>query len=296
MKHVRLFKTLLICFSVLFLLIYGGRIIYELNTPARGPGYGASPNATIDYAGSALSPSSLNVNYASERVYFTADTGAEQFIEQKYEKTADISTLSTDFDADSTKVYKIIDDNGALIQQENKSGLEGKRSMNLIIGVKPDNFEKVADQISKIGEIQSTNTTKTDRTAQYRQMIADRGKLEATKESYIALRSKGGSIYEMLQLEQSIIEIEGQILNQNVSLGDFSDENSLCTVNFSIAEKAAPKNNGRSFSAVLWSALMWSCLCYLAVMLFIALVFLSAMAVLFMTSFGKKWVKKLFSE
>lgn len=52
----------------------------------------------------------------------------------------------------------------------------------------------------------------------------------------IGLKDKGGKIEEFMQLENRILEIEQQLQELGVSLGNFDDENEFCTVKVALSE------------------------------------------------------------
>jgi len=79
----------------------------------------------------------------------------------------------------------------------------------------------------------------------------------------IELKSKGGKIDEFMQLENRILEIEQQLQDLGVSLGDFDDENEFCTVQFSLNEG---KEIEISFIHRLKVALEWTIKFYLRLM------------------------------
>ena len=73
----------------------------------------------------------------------------------------------------------------------------------------------------------SVTTQKTDKTYEYRQMLALKSEMEKRLENYISLRGRSGSIQEMLSLEDKIIEVESLLLKQAVDLGEYSDDNAF---------------------------------------------------------------------
>ncbi len=108
----------------------------------------------------------------------------------------------------------------------------------------------------------SINTVKTDRTADFRALEAKRLSLEKTRDGLAALRSAGAALSDRIALESRILEIEGQIQELGVSLGDFSELNSFCTVDITLREieKADPFAR---VAAALFSALSWTVPVYL---------------------------------
>jgi len=213
-------------------------------------------------------------NYASMK-YKVGASQASLRIDQKYEKIADIKTYSTAFDADETAVRdKVIAFDG-LIQFENKSGNSGYRQLDLVIGVPPEHFDSIYQNLVKIGNVQAKQITKTDKTNEYKELNAKKASLEKIRESLINLKEKGGKIEEFMQLENRILEIEQQLQELGVSLGNFDDENEFCTVKVTLSE-------GRELHIGLMQrlkvALEWTVKYYL--MLMVGLCFMSLCAYL----------------
>ncbi len=174
-------------------------------------------------------------NYAS--IKYKQNTGQIPVsIDQKYEKIADINTISTKFDVEEKQIRTQIKSFDGLIQFENKSGNKGYRKLNLTVGIPPENFDSIYADIIKIGTIQSKQITKTDKTNEYKELNAKKTSLEKIRASLIDLKSKGGRIDEYMQLENRILEIEQQLQGLGVSLGNFDDENEFCTVKILLSE------------------------------------------------------------
>ena len=189
-------------------------------------------------------------------------------MDQKYEKIADIKSATTHFDREETQIRKKIKDFNGLIQFENKNGNTGYRNLSLIIGVPPANFDSIYDQLITIGTIQAKQITKKDKTNEYKELNAKKLSLEKIRASLIALKSEGGRIEEYMQLENRILEIEQQLQELGVSLGNFDAENEFCTVKFSLSEIQIKQS---SLLERLESAFLWTIATYLKLILILTL-------------------------
>lgn len=90
--------------------------------------------------------------------------------------------------------------------------------------------------LTTIGNIEAKQITKKDKTNEYKELNARKQSLEKIRNSLLDLKTKGGKIEEYMNLENRILDIEQQLQNLGVSLGDFDDENEFCTVQFSMRE------------------------------------------------------------
>ena len=151
-----------------------------------------------------------------------------------------------------------------MIQFEQKSGNDGYRQLHLLIGVPPDNFDKLYDNLIQIGTVQKKQITKKDKTNEYKQLNAKKASLEQMRNSLIDFKSREGKIAEYMELEERILQIEQELQGLGVSLGDFDEENEFCTVKFSFLEA---KETTISFMHRLKVALEWTVKFYLRFMM-----------------------------
>ena len=224
-------------------------------------------------------------NYASKKYQQVRSTGELQNTtktDQKYEKIAEIKTQSAKFGEEERASREQIEKFNALIQFEKKSGNQGYRNLNLVIGVPPQHFDSLYSGLIKIGKVQAKQITKNDKTNEYKQLNAKKASLEKIRASLIDLKSKGGKIEEFMGLENRILEIEQQLQGLGVSLGDFDDENEFCTVQFSLTEG---KEITISFMQRFMTALDWTVTTYLQIMA--TLFFLTLFAYLLLLALDK---------
>jgi hypothetical protein len=223
-------------------------------------------------------------NYATKKYEVKSNTRNQSAIkvDQKYEKIAEIKTKSSNFEEEEKSSRGTIKKLDALIQFEQKSGNKGYRKLNLVIGVPPENFDALYNQLIAIGKVQAKQITKKDKTNEYKELNAKKQSLEKIRTSLIELKSKGGKIEEYMGLENRILEIEQQLQGLGVSLGDFDDENEFCTVQFSLLEGKEVKIGVMQRVKV---ALEWTVKIYLRIMT--SLFFLSLFAYLLLLGIDK---------
>ena len=232
----RLKKLILILISG-FIVLFIFRLIYGYNKTAVT--YATNQSGIF----SNLSFSSRN--YASLKYKGKGKSASVQqaaaSMDQKYEKIAEIKTKSSKFEEEEISARNQIKQFNALIQFEKKSGNNGNRKLDLVIGVPPENFDALYNGLIQIGKVQAKQITKKDKTNEYKQLNAKKKSLEKIRNSLIELKSKGGRIDEYMSLENRILDIEQQLQGLGVSLGDFDDENEFCTVQFSLNEGQTAK-------------------------------------------------------
>lgn len=221
-------KKIVFRFVILFLALFIFRFIY---------GYTKTIHQSSNEISFFQSISEVRKNYASKK--YQANASGNQVntqVDQKYEKVAEIRTKSSKFEAEEKSVRGKVSGFNALIQFEQKSGNKGRRKLDLLIGVPPQNFDSLYHHLTKIGKVQAKQITKKDKTNEYKELNAKQKSLQKIRASLIELKSKQGKINEYVELENRILNIEQQLQELGVSLGDFDNENEFCTIKFSLLE------------------------------------------------------------
>jgi predicted nucleic acid-binding Zn-ribbon protein len=183
-----------------------------------------------------IGPNKRNIASKEYKIKSNGPIQTSTRIDQKYEKIAEINTKTSAFEDEERAVRKQIEKYEGLIQFEQKNGNEDHRKLNLLIGVPPENFDSLYSSLIGIGRVGAKQITKKDKTNEYKELNAKKLSLEKIRNSLIDLKSKGGKIDEYMQLENRILEIEQELQDLGVSLGNFDDENEFCTVQFSLIE------------------------------------------------------------
>lgn len=249
-------KNKLLIFLTGFLLFFLFRLFYGYMYP-RGfaTNYGINQNQLDLEAGVARSG---KMNIASKKIVYQQDAGQSVSIDQKYEKIASMETVSHNMPKDEKKVRELIDNSGSIIQFEKTSGLERQKNrvINLEIGVPPEKFDLMVNELKKIGKTVTLNIDKRDKTNEYKDLQSKKTSLLKVLNSLTALKNKGGKIDEYINLENRILEIEGEIQKLGVSLGEFDSENEFCTVALVLREQKAVVSI--SFLYRVRIALQWS--------------------------------------
>jgi len=265
------FKKIVLLLILGFILLFAFRFIY---------GFTKSNDYTSDQTPQFDDMSSGKRNYASKeyKVQSADESSSPVKVDQKYEKIAEIKTKSGNFEEEERQTRKQIEKHNAIIQFEQKSGNTGSRHLDLIIGVPPENFDSLYSSLIIIGKVQAKQITKKDKTNEYKELNAKKNSLVQIRTSLIELKSKGGKIEEFMQLENRILEIEEQLQELGVSLGDFDNENEFCTVKYSLQE-------GQVSTISIFSrvkvALEWTVKMYLYIMVLAFFLTLTAYLILF---------------
>jgi uncharacterized protein YfcZ (UPF0381/DUF406 family) len=160
---------------------------------------------------------------------------------QKYEKIGSLTQVTYDYDADRTKIESEIKSASGLVQLERATGLKDQRVLQLGVGVPPEKFDAFIETIRGIGKNAAIEIVKNDKTNEYLQLRAKRATLEKARTALEELRAGGGSTDERINVQTRLTDIEQQIQDLGVSLGEFDSQNELCTVKLTLQEWVKPK-------------------------------------------------------
>jgi hypothetical protein len=234
-----------------FVLLFLFRLVYSYSSSGdRGDG-----DAYISDFFDGFDASQVKRNYASDSYRYKKEYSesksetqvssaplppSEVSVDQKYEKTATVKSRSQNFESDEKKIKSKIKGYNGIIQFEQNTGGAGNRELHLLIGIQPEKFDSFYIEMKKIGTLKETDIVKVDKTSEYKNLNAKRTSLEKIRQSLIELKNQSGKIDEFINLQNRILEIEEQLQDLGVQLGDFSEENEFCTVRFSLVEGRGP--------------------------------------------------------
>ena len=202
-----------------------------------------------------------------------------------YAQEAKIDSTTEDFDKDKEQLEKLIQELNFKIRIENSNGLKPKRHLRLVLKVPEAVFEEAVERLKTIGEIKEFAVTKEDKSEEVKQLIASKKSLEVFKESLEKLRSQEGKVDEFVALESKIQEVEKQIQNLGVNLGDFIQEESFSNVDFALLEKIPFNVEEDKYPLVyrVLDSLAWSVTWYSLVILLFAIGFLTMKSIRILT-------------
>jgi hypothetical protein len=291
----KIFKGLLI-FLAGFILFFGFRLMYGYMR------YGSDGTDRYSY----MQVSEQSVYYESGDGYTRQNIASSKYKEkgtykgpeavqhapadQKYEKVGTLSSETKNFEETENKVRGLITQYDGLVQYEKKSGLSGQRSLNLVAGVPPDNFDVMITALKELGSLRSIQIDKTDKTNEYLELEAQRVSLEKTIASLSSLKTKSGKIDEFVNLEQQILQYERQLQELGVRLGDFDQANEFCTVRYNLREQQNLQAGIPFFKRVM-VALEWTIKYYLLFAFIIAFASLASFLIIKIAQ-ALKWIAK----
>jgi len=222
--------------AVIFMLLFFGRLVYSLTTHNDRPRI----QGGYDYDFGLSGLLGLSGKVEPKNIAGGPD--------RKYESIVKLTVRSMQFDADMAKARAAIAARGGLVQLEDSGGLPGERKAVLKIGVPPEAFDALREDLAKLGQITGMEATVKDLTQEYRQLLAEEERLAQRPERPNTIvedpeerRALDDMIYSMLQ-------------NVRARLDDYSGERDLCTVDFTLYEGSLINMGKEAWDALTWSA------------------------------------------
>jgi hypothetical protein len=289
-KVLRVIKVLVLLFIVVFIL----RLIYEFafnagagdSMPAFGAQFEQQTNGND--RNSFQQTRTLNIaSYKMSKSVMVNEIPVRTALDQKYEKIAHIQSRSREFGADEKRLRSLVEKEKGIIQSESNSGLPGSRSLYLTIGIPPLRFMPVVEQIKQIGTLQSIRILQTDKTTEYRNLLAKKASLEKAKAGLTALKNRSGSIEDLSNLETKILEIEESLQGMGVQLGVYNEENEFCTAELSLTEVRVSQTSFQLILDKIMCALVWTAMFYACVLGILILILIAALLLLWVIEKAK---------
>lgn len=276
-KTKKLLIGLIFGFFVLLLLRLTYLLIYEPFEQSQSPDVSFSEISSSNYKSQTFGKIR---NIATNTIQQVGDSASEagrvvNTIVQKYEKIGYIDATSTSFARDEKALRSVIQKYNCLKQYEQNTGLTGSRVLKIAIGVEPDRFNAVVNEMKKIGKLTSFDVSTYDKTTEYRELQAQKASLETSRRALEALKEKGGNINEYINLENRIMELDSELQTLGVNIGDYDKSGNFCTIKFTISES---KEKVRiPFMTQTMHALEWTIMYYLLFLFILILASLAAM-------------------
>jgi hypothetical protein len=181
-----------------------------------------------------------------------------------HEKTAALASDSGAFDDDVAMIRSALEEHKATVFNERNTGIAPRRQLMLEIGVHPEKFDALVEQLRTIAHLDSVSVQQRDRTGEFRRLRAQRESLKKHLAAVQKLRGANNpSIDDTLKVEQKIQDIEKELQALSVQLGELLGKESFYHVHLTLIEnptagldRAAmlPK---RVLHALLWALAWW---------------------------------------
>jgi hypothetical protein len=262
MRH-SLKKAAAVAFLI-FLVLWVGETIYGLTLPYPQPPALQLP-AIEELSGRLPSANNLQqLGLATTPLPLVLEHPEAEKI-QVHEKRAQVAAGTAAFDNDEASIRAALALHQALVFNEKTSGLAPGRRLWLEIGVNPDQFDALVEQLRQIPHLENVSVQQRDRTSEFRRLHAQQQSLKKYQEAILKLRGAANlSIDDALKLEQRMQEIEKELQTLGAQFGDLLGKESYYHVYLTLSEyqpgsKLDPTNTLplRLLHSLLWALAGW---------------------------------------
>jgi hypothetical protein len=181
------------------------------------------------------------------------------------DKRAFLTTGTTAFKDDEAKIRAAIAEQKGRYFADRQSGIEPARRWTVEVGVHPDKFDALVENLRGIGKLATFAVEKKDRTNEFRKLHAQRQSLKKHLESITKLREgKNPSLEDSLKLEQKILDIEKELQGLGVQFGELLGDESYYHVQVTLVEYQPGDRRDHTFtigqrigSGFMWALTWW---------------------------------------
>jgi hypothetical protein len=183
---------------------------------------------------------------------------------QVHEKTAHLTASTAALDDDQAAIRDALAEHQAVVFNERNSGIAPDRRLTLEIGVHPEKFDALVEQLREIGRLESFSVHQRDRTGEFRELHARRQALKKYLETIVKLRGVNNrSVEDTLKVEKQIQDIERELQALSVQFGELLGKESFYHVHLTLFEDQGGRSD-RAYAlarrvghAFLWAAAWW---------------------------------------
>jgi hypothetical protein len=191
-------------------------------------------------------------NYAKEFLQSQGKGSKPQI--SVYEKVGTLTARTRDFDQDEKSLRGSIRSEKAFIQQEKNEGLKGNRLLCLALAVEPMRFDALVEGIKRLGDLASFAVVKTDKTNDYRSLLAKCDSLKKNRDDLLGLQSRGAKVADLLSLQEKVFGVESEIQDLEISIRRYEERTGFCTVLLTLKDVGP----GPSWTVLLNRAFGWT--------------------------------------
>ena len=164
-------------------------------------------------------------------------------------KHAQLAAGTSAFDEDERAIRSALAAHQATVFNEKNSGIEPERRLTLEIGVSPEQFDALVEQLRQIAYLESVQVDQRDRSSEFRRLHGERQTRKNYLTSLLKLRDAGKpSIDDALKLEQKIQDIEKELQALSAQLGELLGKETYYNISMTLYEFQPGSRLDRTYS------------------------------------------------
>jgi anti-sigma factor RsiW len=174
----------------------------------------------------------------------SSDTGVNDFKGRLIIKTANISMNVEDYDANSSEIYRMVEEMGGYISDSSSyyyiydqyDSAANKKSGYMTLRIPYQYFDQFTGQLEGFGEITNHSSNANDITKQYRDTSAEVKNLEVREAKLREIMGRAEEIKDIIEVERELSRVRSEINQYQSILTNWEDLVTLSTVTLNMTE------------------------------------------------------------
>lgn len=216
-------------------------------TATDGPSVqGARPQTTASGAAADVTQSSSKAAAGQASDIGSSSAGSpRKIIEQ-----ASLSINLPDLQKSSDKISSLVSQMKGFVESEQRSGIQSQAAIQMTARIPEAQFSSFLDNVRALGDVTSFSQTGQDVTQQYNGLQSSIAQLQDEAGAYTRLYNKAQSMQDMLQIQQSLSQVNGRLADLQAQLHDMGRSVDLATVTLSLTSTPTAAANIRGIPVV----------------------------------------------
>ncbi len=211
-------KLLFLTLTALLLLVISGCGSATENTPAPGVKSDQYANHAADMS-------------TEQREKTETEEDGQSGVQQKLITTVNLVMIVYDVEKAVSEIDKILSEVNGHIQVANLWHTNDRPQCSLVLRIPAEMVDKTLPRLEALGRVDNKNIAGQDVTEEYYDIEARNNNLKKQEERYLELLSKANTVKDMLEIENQLARIRGEIESLEARLKVLNNQVDLATIN-----------------------------------------------------------------
>lgn len=160
-------------------------------------------------------------------------------LERKVTREVSLAIIVSNVEEVASRMEEMAKSTGGYVQNAGMRQINGMMQSNMTLRIPAEKLDDLLPRLEALGKLERKNITGQDVTEEYYDSSARKATLEKQEKRILELLDKAGTVKEMLEIENELARVRGQIESLQARLKVIDNLTSLATVN---VELRAPKS------------------------------------------------------
>ncbi len=149
-------------------------------------------------------------------------------------ETATLNITSKNVQTASQKLTQLVAEENGFVQSMNEYTDQGKSAISMTLRIPETDYRTFLDDAKSTGTVNNLSQTGQDVTQEHDNLQGQIKELQTEADAYTRLYSKAQSMNDMLEIQQSLTQVNGQIADLNSQIHNLNRAVQLATININI--------------------------------------------------------------